>query len=322
MKSKPKKDTDIMGELVDAMNENPKSKKKIEKITDELTIDFLERDKKNNNSVKSITKHIDNCKINDIYVPKVVAEAYTKAKGCDYHNSLDWFCGEALYQYYTKYKIIERIKEIHARLKKAGHINKHPSFDNAFVFNDMDDKAMAYEYGEVKAIYHHMQTPVYLIILIENKYETEVHLRRLWDHPKNWYDDDYTLLKLLKKIKRIKAVKSLVNLISRDFVSEHYGMGAEMSDTFSKYPTRLCIEDYIKTKFGTSGECHGLLYGDCRDVGYMISFEETQWLEGKTKHHVDKVYSLHDGTLLIDLVGFLDGGLEELEDSEEKEKTS
>lgn len=301
------------------MKKKPKKlNKKCQKMMKEMIKKIHEQNQKHNSSVIAITKAINDCNLDTIHVPKVVSEAFVKAKGCHFQNSLNWFCGEALYQHYKKYKIIKRIKDIHAILKKAGYINKPPSLKNTYEFNDLDDNVMAYEYGKAKAIYYHMQTPAYVIILIEDKYQTEVHLRRIYDHPKYWYEDDYDLPELLKKLKKIKTVKDLANTISKNMISK-YGIMEEISDTLSLYPDRLCIEDYIKTKFKTNEKCQGLLYGDCRDVGYMISFKETlnyslrrPYKLNRIDYQIDKVYSLFDAFHLIDLVDFLEGGLEDL----------
>jgi hypothetical protein len=279
------------------------------KALEKLSKELHERDDKNRASVEAIQKLIDACKLDTIDVPKVVAEAFTKAKGCDFSNSLNWFNGEALYQYYKKHDVINRFKAIHAKLKANGFVNKPPTYENAFVFNDLDDKAMAYEYGNIKAIYHHMQTPVFVIILEETDYQTKMHFRKLADHPKRWYDDDYDFPRMLKALKRIKTVKGLANFFSKHVVTYRWGFAAEMSDTLSQYPSRPCIEDYIKAEF--TDKCEGLRYGDCRDDGYIISFEEGSSLLGKS-HNIDRVSSLTDAAFLIDIISFLDGGIEEL----------
>lgn len=156
---------------------------------------------------------------------------------------------------------------IHEKLKEHGHTEKNP-----YVYNDLDNKLFYFPHDSRKVFAMTSQNLNFLVIYEESGTalkKRKLHIRRYWDR----FDKNDTFREEEDRECRKKGMRYAIT--RADWINENY------SDNVpgNMYVNRPDLQWFKYKKFNLdfSEKLHWTKYssyGDCRDHGYVLSYEE------------------------------------------------
>lgn len=187
----------------------------------------------------------------------VLAEMFMKNK-CPYL----WvqFIAEKLWGKYIKKHIISDLERIYEEFVDGEHFECSP-----YEFNDLDDCLYLIPHNKYKIIHHRTQSATFLYIWsIWGKFG-ELHIRQIYPKYEDLKEKSHFVQEDDNKYNSIKDAIVNADRLAREYADDYED---------NRYPNRLSLETYIKKDFtfGHAGD-YKLGYGDCRDKGYILSWD-------------------------------------------------
>jgi len=184
-------------------------------------------------------------------------------------------------------------------------------------FNDMDDRVFFFPNKESRVIVHTGQSFRHIYIWDNDRTPgfRRLHVRRFWDvydpKPKDklsreWADRDEREFKAAVEKQGLKQAILKARHLSDEYADDYKG---------NPYPYRYSLGHYKKNGFKVQ-------YGDCRDKGYVLSWEEFKdKVDGSmyTHHIIKLITECFVPSILCALFGESDEAISDNETAREKD---